>query len=134
MYTTGMTNQQPTDNLASFLRRWRGQRGISEVTRAAGMSQPSIWSKLEKGQAPSLETLVLLSQHTGRAVDELAVLAGLDVRRSASARDQADRVAAMVQAIPRTSVLVDLLVELTPGEVDTLLTIAEGMIRGRRGP
>ena len=134
MYTNAMTEQRPAETLASFLRRWRGRRGISEIARDAGMSQPSIWSKLEKGQAPSLETLILLSQHTGRDVDELAVMAGLIVRRSVNDRDRFDRIAAMEQAVPQTRVVVDLLPELTPGEIDTLLTIAEGMIRGRRAP
>ena len=126
-----MSHSSTPETLAAFLRRWRGQRGVSEAARQAGLSVHSIWSKLEAGQPPSLETLILLSQHTGRDIEELAAMAGMPVRRSASDRDRSDRVDRMIAAVPKSAALVDLLSELTPSEVDTLLTVAEGMIRGR---
>ena len=126
-----MSHSSTPETLAAFLRRWRGQRGVSEAARQAGLSVHSIWSKLESGQPPSLETLILLSQHTGRDIEELAAMAGMPVRRSASDRDRSDRVDRMIAAVPKSAALVDLLSELTPSEVDTLLTVAEGLIRGR---
>jgi transcriptional regulator with XRE-family HTH domain len=131
MDQNAMSHNSAPETLAAFLRRWRGQRGISEMARQAGFSVHSIWSKLEAGQPPSLETLILLAHHTGRDIEELAAMAGMPVRRSASDRDRSDRVDRMIAAVPKSAVLVDLLSELTPSEVDTLLTVAEGMIRGR---
>jgi DNA-binding phage protein len=130
VYTT--MREQPQETLATFLRRWRGNRNISEAARDAGFTTHSIWSKLEKGQEPKLETLLKLSEHTGKTMAELATMAGMSVHKSMSDRDRSDRIAAMTHAIPKTGPLVDLLSELTPDEVDTLLTVAEGMIRGRK--
>jgi transcriptional regulator with XRE-family HTH domain len=120
--------------LASFLRTWRGERPIAEVVRESGLSAYSVWYRLEAGQAPSLETLIRLADYTGRPIEELAAKAGMPVRKSMSDRDRAVRVAAMERAIPRMAVLVDLLAELTPAEVDTLLTVAEAMLHRRRAP
>jgi len=132
MYQADMSQGQSEHTLAGFLKRWRGQRSISEVAREAGFSVHSIWSKLERGQPPSLETLILLSQYTGRDIEDLAEKAGMRVQRSASDPDRAARIAAMEQAIPLTAAVIDLLGELSPSEVDTLLTIAEGLKRGRK--
>ena len=131
MYTEAMPNQQPSENLAVFLRRWRGQRGVTEVARAVGLSTHSIWSKMEAGQEPSIETLLLLSEHTGKPVEELAAMAGIPVQRSLSDPDRARRIAAMEAAVPKMAVLIDLLPELDPSEIDVLLTVAEGFLRRR---
>jgi hypothetical protein len=132
MYQAAMTQSPAEQTLATFLKRWRGERSVSEVAREAGFSVHSIWSKLEHGQPPSLETLILLSQYTGKGIEELAAKAGMRVQRSASDPDRAARIAAMEQAIPLTAAIIDLLGELTPAEVDTLLTIAEGLKKGRK--
>ena len=138
MYTLAMTetplpNTSPVETLAVFLRRWRGPRGVREIAAKAGLNH-SIWSKLENGRiSPSIETLLRLSEHTGKSIEELALMAGLSVRRSLNGRDRADRVATMALAVPRAGVLVDLLSELAPDEIDVLLTVAEGMIHHRRG-
>ena len=136
MYTlamTELTGPPPIETLAVFLRRWRGQRGVREVAAAIGLNH-SIWSKLENGRTTlSIETLLRLSDHTGKPIEDLARMAGLTVRRSSSDPDRADRVAAMAAAVPKAGVLVDLLGELAPDEIDVLLTVAEGMIHRRGG-
>lgn len=138
MYTLAMTetpqhNTPPAETLAVFLRRWRGQRGVREIAAKVGLNH-SIWSKLENGRSSvSIETLLRLAEHTGKSIEELAHMAGLAVKRSLNGRDRNDRVAAMASAVPKAGVLVDLLSELAPDEIDVLLTVAEGMIHHRRG-
>lgn len=135
MYTSDVPrkrHQKPSKALADFLRRWRGDRTVREVTDEQPEMSHSVWSKLENmATTPSFETLLILSDKTGMPVDELAIMAEFKIRRSNSVEDRSYRAAAVAEAIPKIGTLIDLLPELSAKEADTLLSVAESLIRSR---
>ncbi len=137
MYTIDVSKRkqrEPSEKLAEFMRRWRDGRPVREIADLTGISH-SVWSKLEnRVTVPSFETLLLLSDATGLPIDDLAEMAEFKVRRSNSVEDRAHRAAAMAEAIPDVGKLLDLLPEFSPREADTLLSLAETLIRQRTEP
>lgn len=137
MYTTVVPRKRqrnPSEKLADFMRRWRDGRPVREIEEITGISH-SVWSKLEnKVTVPSFETLLLLSEATKLPIDDLAEMAEFKVRRSNSVEDRARRAAAMGEAIPDVGKLLDLLPEFSPREADTLLSLAETLMRQRTEP
>ena len=134
MYTIDVSRRKqrkPSEKLADFMRRWRNGRPVREIQELTGISH-SAWSKLEnKATVPSFETLLLLSEATKLPIDDLAEMAEFKVHRSNSVEDRARRAAAMGEAIPDVGKLLDLLPELSPREADTLLSLAENLMRQR---
>jgi transcriptional regulator with XRE-family HTH domain len=134
MYTIDVSRKkqrQPSEKLAEFMRRWRGDRVVREVAELTGISH-SVWSKLEnKTTTPSFETLLRLSDKIGIPIDDLAEMAEFKVRRSNSVDDRAHRAATIAEAIPKVGALLDLLPELSAKEADTLLSVAETLIQQR---
>lgn len=125
---------QPSTELGGFLKRWRDNNRltIEEAAERIGVVK-STWSLLERGKrAASFETLMAISETTGVPIHDLARMAGHSVHLSASAEERARRVAAVGEAIPAIGAVLDLLPELYPHEADTLLSVAEGLIRNRR--
>ena len=135
MYTIVVPRKKqhkPSKTLADFLRRWRGDRTVREIAETTPEMSHSVWSKLENmATTPSFETLLVLSEKTGMPVDELAVMAEFKVRRSNSVEERVHRAAAVAEAIPKIGTLIDLLPEFSAREADTLLSVAEGLIRNR---
>jgi transcriptional regulator with XRE-family HTH domain len=135
MYTHGVRKkQEPSTDLGKFMHQWRLDQRLTVEAAAdvIGVSK-STWSKLERGQRfVSLETLMALSDKTGRPVNELAAKAGQPVTVSRSNAERAQRAAALAEKVPRAGVLLDLLPELTDPEIDTLLSVGESLIRRRR--
>lgn len=130
MYTEAVkkTDELSTE-LGRFMRRWRGKEGltIQEAAERIGVVK-STWSMLERGvRQPETETLLALERATGTPMDELARMAGFSVRSSATAAERARRVAALAEGDPRLAILVDLLPELSPEQVDTLVSLVETM-------
>jgi len=134
MYTTDVAKKQ-TDNvttdLGRFLRQWREDENLTveEAACRAGFGK-SIWTKIERGQKRvALETLFALSNLTGRTMEDLMIRLGWTIRRSRSSEDRAQRMAALVEVEPKAAALVDLLPDLSPGQIDTLLTVGESLRR-----
>lgn len=133
MYTQGVPKKQPnkeTTDLGRFLRQWREDKNLTveEAAYQAGFTSKSIWTKVENGQkVVSLETLYSLSQLTGRTMDDLARKLGLIIRRSLSSEERGQRVAALVDVEPKAAALVDLLPDLTPAQIDVMLSVGESL-------
>lgn len=138
MYTRDVPKKQTdkeTTDLGRFLRQWRVDKNmtVEEAAEQAGFSTKSIWTKIENGQAKvSLETLYALSQLTGRTMDDLANKIGLPIRRSHSSEERAQRLAALTDAEPRAAALVDLLPDLTPSQIDVMVSVGEGLRRDQK--
>lgn len=134
MYTNGVAKKQtdkPTTDLGIFMRQWRTDENLTveEAAAKAGFGK-SIWTKIENGQKRvALETLFAISKLTGRTMDDLAIKLGYSIRRSRSSEDRAHRVAALVEVEPKAAALVDLLPDLTPDQIDTMLTMGESLRR-----
>lgn len=135
MYTSGVAKKQAektTTELGRFLREWRTDKNmtVEEAASAAGFKTRSVWTKIENGQKTvALETIFALSVLTGRTMEDLVIKLGWTIRRSRSSEDRAARVGALVEAEPKAAALVDLLPDLTPGQIDTMLTLGEGLRR-----
>lgn len=130
MYTSVVkkTKELPTE-LGRRMRAWRKSEDLT-VAEAAGRAHivKSTWSNLERGvRQPETETLLLLEQAMGIPMDELARMAGFNVRASQNVGERARRVAALAEGDPRMQVLIGLLAELSPEQIDTLVSVAEGM-------
>lgn len=138
MYTTDVPKKQAnkeTTELGQFLRQWRVDKNVTveEAAERARFSTKSIWTKIENGQAKvSLETLYALSQLTGRTMDDLASKIGLPIRRSRSGEERAHRLAALTDVEPRAAALVDLLPDLTPAQIDVMVSVGEGLRKGQK--
>lgn len=138
MYTVDVPKKQKdkmTTELGRFLRQWRDDKNLTveEAASQAGFSTKSIWTKIEGGQNKvSLETLFALSQLTGRTMDDLATKLGLSIRRSRSSEERGQRVAALTDAEPNAAALVDLIPDLTPGQIDVMLSVAEGLRKDQK--
>jgi transcriptional regulator with XRE-family HTH domain len=138
MYTTGVPKNQTdkkTTELGRFLHQWRIDKNLTveEAASQAGFSTKSIWTKIENGQAKvSLETLYALSRLTGRTMDDLAHKLGLPIRRSRSSEERAQRVAALTDVEPRAAALVDLLPDLTPAQIDVMVSVGEGLRKDQK--
>lgn len=63
----------------------------------------------------------------GVTMDELARMAGIIVRVSQTVAERSRRVAALAEGDPRMGVLIDLLPELSPEQIDTLVSLVETM-------
>lgn len=132
MYTNGVAKKQtekPTTELGRFLRQWRESENLTveEVATRAGFGK-SIWTKIENGQQRvALETLFAISNLTGRTLDDLAVKLGWSIRRSRSNEDRAQRMIALVEVEPKAAALLDLLPDLLPDQIDTMLTVGESL-------
>lgn len=123
----------PSQDLADFMRKWRSSRNltVAQAGERAGISK-SAWSALENAtRAASMATLYGLQRATGMEYDDLARLAGHEVRRSKDIDDRARRIAGMAAAMPRMAALIDLLDKLREDQVDTLLSVAESFNRKR---
>lgn len=136
MYTSEVRRKQkrPTHELGMLLFDWRESNNLT-VAAAGGRVgvAKSTWSKWENGDmSPSVEALVSISAETGVPLDELATRSGHEIKISTSSEDRAHRIAAVAEAIPQVAIMVDLLTELEPHEVDTLVSVAETMIRRRK--
>lgn len=138
MYTTSVAKKQ-TDkkitDLGHFLRQWREDEGLTVEAAAerAGFSTKSIWTKIENGQGKvSTETLHALSQVTGRTMDDLAIKLGFIIRRSRSSEERGQRVAAMAEGAENAAALIDLLPDLSPAQIDVMVSVAEGLRKDRR--
>jgi hypothetical protein len=138
MYTIVVPRKRqhkPSKALADFLRHWRNDRPVREIADEEPKISHSVWSKLENmATTPSFETLLVISEKTGMPVDDLAVLAEFKVRRSNSIADRSRRAAAVAEAIPGVGKLLDLLPEFSAREADTLLSVAESLVRQRTEP
>jgi transcriptional regulator with XRE-family HTH domain len=142
MYTNGALTKRQTVEIAMpasktlgrFLRDWRMQQGLTVEAAADRVGiVKSTWSNLERDKRrASLETLLRLSEQTGLAIEELARMQDPRTRASVSTEDRARRVAAVAHAIPQIDAFLDLLGELSPGEIDVLLSAAETMIYQHR--
>lgn len=112
------------------MRRWREENDNLTVEAAAqeiGVVK-STWSQLERGiRTPETETLLLMERRMGVTMDELARMAGIIVRVSQTVAERSRRVAALAEADPRMEALIGLLPELSPEQVDTLVSLAETM-------
>lgn len=134
MYTNGVAKKQtdkPTTDLGLFMRQWRVDENLTveEAADKAGFGK-SVWTKIENGQKRvSLETLFAISILTGRTLDDLAVKLGWSIRRSHSSTERAHRIAALVEVEPQAAALVDLLPDLSPDQIDTMLTMGESLRR-----
>jgi transcriptional regulator with XRE-family HTH domain len=138
MYTTGVPKKQTpkeTTDLGRFLRQWRADKGLTveEAAAKAGFSTRSIWTKIENGQKTiAVETLYSLSQLTGHTMDDLAIKLGLAIRRSRSNEERGQRVAAMAEAEQNAAALVDLLTDLSPAQIDVMVSVAEGLRKDQK--
>jgi transcriptional regulator with XRE-family HTH domain len=121
-------------DFGNIMRRWRKEQDLTVQEAAEKIAVvKSTWSKLERGESqPSIETLIALSGVLGRTVEDLAEAANLPIRRSHSTEERNRRIAAMTEKIPQSVALIDLLPELTEGEIDTLLSVAESLKRQRK--
>lgn len=131
MYTMSVRKKQPKDttDLGRFMLEWRNDNNLT-VEEAAGRAEivKSTWTKLENGQKKiALETLFALSQLTGRTMEDLLSKLGRKVHRSQSSEERGRRMAALAEAEPLAAKLIDLLPDLTPGQIDTMLTVGEGL-------
>lgn len=128
--------QEPSTELGRFMRQWRmDQQPPLTIEAAAGVVgiAKSTWSKLERGQRfVSLETLIALSERTTKTVDELTAMLGERVIPSKTNEERARRAAALAEKVPAAAALLGLLPELTPQEVDTLLSVGESFVRQRK--
>lgn len=120
-------------DLGRAMKRWREEERLNQTEAAERIDVvKSTWSQIEKGERhASMDTLLLLVPLLGRTLDELAAMDEQSIRPSRSQEDRDRRVAAMTERNPRSGVLVDLLPELTDREVDTLLSVAENLVRQR---
>lgn len=122
------TRYKPSPELGAFLKKWREENGqitMQDAAERAGISK-STWSALENvTRGASMETLYGLQRATGMEYDDLARLAGHEVRRSASTDERARRIAAMGETMPRLGALLDLLPNLNAEQTDALVSIAE---------
>lgn len=135
MYTEVVRKKQtPSTDLGRFMYEWRRDNGLTVQAAAERIDvSKSTWSKLENGQRfVSLETLIALSQETGRAVDDLVAMLDQPITLSRSSVERGARAAALAEKVPRAGVLLDLLPELTDREVDTLLSVGESLVRQRK--
>lgn len=138
MYTIGVPKKQSnkeTTELGRFLRQWRADKNktVEEAADLAGFSTKSIWTKIENGQDKvSLETLYALSKVTGRTMDDLAIKLGMPIHRSRSSEERGQRVAAMADVEKNAAALIDLLPDLTPAQIDVMLSVAEGLRRDQK--
>lgn len=136
MYTkTVRKKQTPSIDLGRFMREWRKGEGLTVQAAAdeIGVSK-STWSNLEQAKrAASMETLIALSERTGRSVDSLAAMTGQEIRHSRTAQERARRTVVLTEKVPKAGLLLDLLPELTDREIDTLLSVGENLIRQRGG-
>jgi transcriptional regulator with XRE-family HTH domain len=134
MYTDDVAKKQtekPTTDLGRFLRQWREDENLTveEAASRAGFGK-SIWTKIENGQKRvALETLFAISNLTGRTMEDLVIRLGWIIRRSRSSEDRAQRMAALVEVEPKAAALLDLLPDLTPDQIDTMLTVGESLRR-----
>lgn len=136
MYTMGVEEKPTLENrLGQFMRQWRTSEGLTVEAAADRIGVvKSTWSQLERGtRDASLETLLLLAHHTGAAIDDLARMQNQAVRASRSNEERSRRVAALADAIPAVAGLLALLPDLSAVELDTLLSVAEGFGRRRKG-
>jgi len=138
MYTTGVPKNQTdkkTTELGRFLRQWRLDKNLTveEAAAQAGFSTKSIWTKIESGQKSiAVETLYALSILTGHTMDDLAAKLGLAIRHSRSSQERSQRINAMADAEQNAAALVDLLPDLTPAQVDVMLSVAEGLRKDQK--
>lgn len=134
MYTNVVRKKQtPSEELGRFMREWRdGERlTVEQAAEEIGVSK-STWSNLERAtRAASMETLIALSERTGRSVDSLAAMTGQEVRPSRTDEERARRAVVLSQKVPKARLLLDLLPELTDREIDTLLSVGENLLRQR---
>jgi transcriptional regulator with XRE-family HTH domain len=134
MYTSDVRKKQTdkeTTDLGRFLYQWRIDKNLTveEAADQAGFSK-SIWTKLENGQKTiGLETLFALAQLTGRTMDDLYAKLGKKVHQSKSSEDRGHRMAALAEVEPKAAALIDLLPDLSPGQIDTMLTVGESLHR-----
>lgn len=122
------TGELPTE-LGRFMRRWRKDQEwtVDRAAQEIGVVK-STWSQLERGlRTPETETLLLMERKMGVPMDELARMAGIIVRVSQTVAERSRRVAALAEGDPRMGVLIDLLPELSPEQIDTLVSIVETM-------
>ena len=122
------TSELPTE-LGRFMRRWRKDQEwtIDRAAQEIGVVK-STWSQLERGlRTPETETLLLMERKMGVTMDELARMAGIIVRVSQTVAERSRRVAALAEGDPRMGVLIDLLPELSPEQIDTLVSLVETM-------
>lgn len=138
MYTTRVAKKQTTKettDLGRFLRKWRTDKGLTveEASAMAGFSTKSIWTKIENGQKTiAIETLYALSRLTGQTMDDLAIKLGLAIRRSQSSEERGQRVAAMAEAEQNAAALIDLLPDLSPAQIDVMVSVAEGLRKDQK--
>lgn len=128
------TRYKPAPDLGAFLLKWRKENGLTmeEAADRAGISK-STWSALENVQrGASMQRLYGLQCATGAEYDDLARLAGHEVRRSVSIDERARRIAAMSENLPKTRALIDLLEHLDENQTDVLLSAAENFSRNRQ--
>jgi transcriptional regulator with XRE-family HTH domain len=129
------TKREPkVTELGQFMRKWRKEQNLTvqEAADSIGVSK-STWSEQEHGQRSiSIETLMALSDQTGVPLDALSRMAGLDVRKSVPIEDRARRVAALAEAIPRIGAVLDLLPELSGGDIDAMVSLAESLVARRK--
>jgi transcriptional regulator with XRE-family HTH domain len=138
MYTTIVPKKQSDSeitDLGRFLRTWRTDKNLTveDAAAQAGFPSKSTWTKIENGQKRvSLETLYALSQLTGRTMDDLAAKLGWAIHRSRSSEERAQRVAALADVEPKAAALIDLLPDLTPAQIDLMLSAGEGLRRDQK--
>lgn len=132
MYTTIVPKKQKsadTTELGRFLYQWRIDKNLTveEAADQAGFTK-SIWTKLENGQKMiGLETLFAISKLTGRTMDDLYAKLGKQVHYSKTSEDRGRRMAALAEVEPKAAALIDLLPDLSPGQIDTMLTVGESL-------
>lgn len=132
MYTTYVPKKQKsndTTRLDGFLYQWRLDKNLTveEAAEQAGFTK-SIWTKLENGQKTiGLETLFALSKLTGRTMDDLYAKLGKRVRYSKTNEDRGRRMSALAEVEPKAAALIDLIPDLSPGQIDTMLTVGESL-------
>lgn len=138
MYTIGVSKKQTdkaTTELGRFLRQWRTDKNLTveEAAEQAGFSTKSIWTKIENGQKKvALETLWSLSKLTGRTMDDLAIKLGLPIRYSKTSEDRGQRIASLAESETNAAALVDLIPDLTPAQIDVMLSVGEGLRKGQK--
>lgn len=138
MYTMNVPKKQKTltvkqTELGRAMKLWRESERLN-ATQAAdriGVAK-STWTEVERGKRKaSIDTLMALVPLLGRTLDELAAMDEQPIRLSPTQDVRNRRIDAMTNRNPRSGVLVDLLPELTEREVDTMLSVAENLIRQR---
>lgn len=128
-----MTNSRLSE-LAAFVARQMEQRGwgLRAAERETGVSKTALKNILDNADVvPEMDTLVKLANAFGVPLWRIVEMCGFDLGLPTTPTDRAQRLAALVAAMPEYQPIVDQLLTLTPEDLEGVLLYLEA-IRLRR--